>query len=215
MTWGKATPVLVVAAVFDALRLLCEFLWFFGPAIAAIACTAGVNNFLGATISGVIGKAVAAGCGLAAAAAGVIGIEVTGPLSIVMADAVGFMGWLVVGALLLTTNPRIFKENLLWIVGSLFASEIPFVGALPALTVAVWRMYRNQIKTEKAELADWEKKNAAAQLQERNQRAAQVIQIQAMQQAQFEEQEAEEEEMAEQQAESDEEFAPNEIPEPA
>jgi hypothetical protein len=51
-------------------------------------------------------------------------------------------------------------------------------------------MYRNQIKIEKAAFAKWEKENASAQLQQRNQVAAQVMQIQAAQQAQFMEQEA-------------------------
>jgi hypothetical protein len=205
MTWGKATPVLVIAVLFDALRLLFEWFWFFGPALAAIACTLGVNSFFGISIAGVVGKVVAAGCTVAAGVVGVASLEVSATFGTVMAMAVGFMGWLTVGIILLATNARIFKENLLWFVGALLISEVPIVGSIPAITIAVWRMYSQQIKTEKAALAKWKKGNAQAQLQERNQQAAQIMQIQAIQQAQFEQE----------QAANAEQFAEEEIPDEA
>jgi len=194
MTWGKAVPVLSVSVIFDALRIFFEWFVLFGPALGAVVCTAGVNSAIGTSVSGVGGKIVTAGC---TAVAGVLGFFGAGPIEafgIVMAMAVGFLGWLVVGGILLGTNSRIFKENALWFIGSLLVSEIPFVGSIPAITISVWRMYGRQIKMEKAALAKWKKEGAAAQLQERNQQIAQAqmmkIRDAQVQQAQFEEQEA-------------------------
>ena len=85
--------------------------------------------------------------------------------------ATGFAGWLIVGGWLMATNSRIFKENALWFVGSLLFSEVPFIGAIPAITVSVWKMHSNQIKIEKAAFAKWEKENADALVAEKRQQA--------------------------------------------
>ena len=191
MTWGKALPVLVIAILFDALRLFFEFFWFFGPALAAIGCTVGVTNFFGVSIAGTIGKVVATGCALAAGAVGTVSLEVTGTFGTVMAMAVGFLGWLIIGGIILSSNGRVFKENGLWFVASLLVSEVPIIGAFPAFTVSVWRIYSRQIKLERAALHAWHMENAQALLQEQNrQQAMQIMQAQAMQQVQFEQQEA-------------------------
>ena len=174
MTWGKASLVLAFAVVFDALRMMFEMFWFFGPALAALACTAGVNSALGTSVAAITGKITAAGCSLAAGAAGFVGAPVIAAFGVIMAMATGFAGWLVVGAIIMWTNKRIMKANAghaLWFVGSLLISEIPIVGTFPALTGVTWKMYSTQIKKDKEALKKYKEEQAAEQLKERQQQA--------------------------------------------
>jgi hypothetical protein len=114
-----------------------------------------------------------------------------------MAMAVGLMGWLTVGLMLILSNARIFEENAghaLWFAASLLISEIPIIGTIPALTVVVWRMYRVQIKKETAALRKYESEQAAALEEERQQRLAEFMQSRALQQAQMAQAEQQEQE---------------------
>lgn len=167
MTWGKAAPVLILAVVFDALRFMFEWFIFFGPAAAAAVCTAAVSsgNTLATTLGGI-------GCTAAATAGGIAAAPVFETFGIIMAMIAGFIGWLVIGAILLRGNARIFKENFLWFAGSLLVSEVPFVGSVPAITLILWRMYANQIKQEKADLKRYEEARATEQRQSQSQAAA-------------------------------------------
>lgn len=185
MTWAKATPVLVVAGIFDLLRMFFEMFWFFGPALAAVACTAGVNSYVGTTVAETAGKAVAVVCGAVAGVAGYFGSPAITAFGVVMAMAVGLFGWLVIGGWMMMTNARIFKENegnALWFVGSLIVSEIPIVGTIPGITGATFKMYRTQIKKDKENLKKYNESQAAAQAQERDQKIAQLMQARAAQQ---------------------------------
>ena len=56
MTWGKALPLLIVAGIFDVIRIFFEWFVFFGPALGAVACTAGVNSVVGTTVAATAGK---------------------------------------------------------------------------------------------------------------------------------------------------------------
>ncbi len=182
MTWGKAAPVLVISAIFDAVRFMFEWFIFFGPALAAVACTvAGSNTAIGSAVGTL---AVGTVCTAAAGVAGFFGIEVIGPFGIIMAMATGLAGWLTVGLILIMFNGRIFKENALGFAASLLVSEIPFVGSIPAITIAVWRMYHHQIKLEKAALEKYEKEQTATRLQQRNQQTAELMQARSAQLAQ-------------------------------
>lgn len=175
MTWKKASPVLVISVVFDALRLLFQMFWFFGPALAALYCTSKISGAVGTYGGGAL-------CAAGATAAGFFGAPAIAAFGVVMAMAVGLFGWLAVGGWLMATNSRIFKENALWFVGSLLFSEVPFIGAIPVITVSVWKMHSNQIKIEKAVYKKWQKENAAAELQERRQQEVQLMQARATQQ---------------------------------
>lgn len=185
MTWAKASPVLVVCVIFDALRIFFEQFWFFGPALAAVACTNIVSGWVGS-----LWGLTAAAC---AAAGGVLGYFGAAPIEafgVIMAMAVGLMGWLAIGLMLIVSNARIFEENAghaLWFAGSLLISEVPIVGTIPALTIIVWRMYRTQIKKEAAALQKYESEQAAARAEEQDERrrqAAELMQAHALQQAQ-------------------------------
>lgn len=185
MTWAKASPVLVVCVIFDALRIFFEQFWFFGPALAAVACTNIVSGWVGS-----LWGLTAAAC---AAAGGVLGYFGAAPIEafgVIMAMAVGLMGWLAIGLMLIVSNARIFEENAghaLWFAGSLLISEVPIVGTIPALTIIVWRMYRTQIKKEAAALQKYESEQAAARAEEQEERrrqAAELMQAHALQQAQ-------------------------------
>ena len=164
MTRGKASPVLVVSAIFDAVRLMFAGFIFFGPALAGLYCAVEVSgtalgSFVGTTI---VGKA----CGVGVGAAGVAGAGVIETFGIIMAMATGFAGWLAVLIILLMFNARIFKENALWFSGSLLISQIPFINSFPVLTFTVWKMYHTQIKIEKTEMKKWEKERADAEFRE-------------------------------------------------
>lgn len=197
MTWGKAALVLALAVIFDALRIFFNFFWFFGPAFAAMYCTAKAGAVVGMTIGGFF-------CGVGAGAVGFFGFGPLAAFGAVMAMSVGLAGWMTVGFLLIATNARIFKENptnTLIFVSSLGIAEIPFIGALPSITFATWKMYHSQIAQEKAALAQYEKERAAEQARERNQQAAALMQARVAQVAH-----------AEQQAANDTQYA-EEIPE--
>jgi hypothetical protein len=66
----------------------------------------------------------------------------------------------------------------LWFAGSLLLSETPLIGALPALTGIVGKMYRTQIQKEAAELAAYKKRREETTLAERRMKTAQFIQNQ-------------------------------------
>lgn len=184
MTWTKASPVLAIAAVFDALRLFFQMFWFFGPALAALYCTAKLSGGLSTWTLGLLGtKTAALACATGVGAVGTLGIEVIAPFGVIMAMAVGFVGWLTVGLILLTTNGRIFKENALWFASSLLVSEVPIVGSVPAITIALWKMYSRQIHTERTSFQKFQKEQAAAQAEEHNRQMAQLMQARAVQEA--------------------------------
>lgn len=173
MTWAKATPALVIAGIFDALRLMFVGFIFFGPAMAGLYCDYKVSDWIGSAFG-----LTKAACASGAVAVGFFGAPALIAFGTVMAMAVGFAGWLAVGGWLMITNSRIFKENTLWFVGSLLFSEVPFIGAIPAITVSVWKMHSNQIKIEKAAYKKWENETAAVEIQERQRQIAQAQFIQ-------------------------------------
>src|SRR3989338_8868062 len=151
MTWGRALRVLAVAVVFDGVRLMFQWFWLFGPALAGSAAGFWLSQYVGDLAGGLVGAGVAAGTGffLVAAYAG---------FGVVMAMIVGFLGWLTMGVLLLATNFRIFKTNAtagLWMLASLAIAETPFIGSIPSLTIATWRLYHTQIKKERAAHKAW------------------------------------------------------------
>lgn len=175
MTWVRATPVLVIAALFDALRFMFEWFVLFGPALIGVGC-------------GLVSGSVTFGavCTAGAGAAALWGAAVVETFGIVMAMVTGLAGWLVVGIMLLIGNSRIFKENLLWFVSSLLVSEIPFVGSIPAITLVVWRMYHNQIKTEKAAYKKYQAEEQARLQEEQQRLGAAQVQVKAQLQAEEE-----------------------------
>jgi len=191
MTWPKAIPTLVFAVLFDALRFMFEQFWFFGPAIAAAYCTTKVSDAVGTAIGATL-------CSAGAGVAGYFGAPAIIAFGVVMAMAVGFSGWLVIGGWLMMTNARIFTENAghsLWFVGSLILSEIPIVGSIPGFTGVTIKMYYTQIKKDKENMAKYEKEQATQQSQDQNQRNAELEQERTAQLEQAEQQEAENEEI--------------------
>lgn len=144
--------------------------------MAGLYCDYLVSDWIGSAFG--LTKTV---CAAGAVAAGFFGAPALIAFGTVMAMATGFAGWLAVGGWLMATNSRIFKENALWFIGSLLFSEVPFIGAIPAITVSVWKMHSNQIKIEKAAYKKWEKENADAQAQEQQQQIAQLMQARSAQ----------------------------------
>lgn len=207
MTWSKASPVLVVALIFDGLRILFDMFWFFGPAMVAIYCTIKVNGILTTVTFGLLGaKTAGAVCTTGAIAAGIAGAAAITTFGIIMAMAIGFLGWLTVGFIIMSTNSRIFKDSpghALWFVGSLIVSEIPIVDAFPALITATTKIYSAQIKNDKEKLRKYVEQEGADQSQTRNEQAAQLIQARQVQAMQAEQQEAANDEAYAQSADSE------------
>lgn len=188
MTWKKAMPVLLIAGIFDLLRLFFEFLAVTAPVVGAALCSYFVSSEN--AVATFIGNA---SCAVLATAGGIAAAPVLETFGIVMGMAIGLMGWLAVGLILLTKNRRIFAENLVWFMGALVVSEIPIVGSVPAITLILWKMYRNQIKTEQAASKAYAVATAAMearQAQEAARRA--LLEVEARQA----EEEAAEEEMS-------------------
>ena len=167
MTWRRALPVLSWCVVFDALRAFFESFWFFGPAVAAAACTLVGSN---TTVGGLIGtSAVAAACTAAATVGGAAVAEFTTPFGVIMAMAVGLIGWLTILLIQMVNNAGIFKENFSMILRyalGLLISVTPVIGALPSLTIVNTIMFRIQIKKGQEALARWEEEQATIQREE-------------------------------------------------
>jgi hypothetical protein len=160
MTWGRATPVLALCVVFDALRFMFVMFWFFGPALGAIGCTVGVNSALGTGVVEVAGKVVAGACTVGASAIGFFGSGAIEMFGTIMAMAVGLLGWATVTLLLVIMNPKIWTSNAfswVWSLCSLGVSEIPFVGTIPMLTITHCRLYAGQIRHDKTALLKYRK----------------------------------------------------------
>lgn len=173
-TWGKAAPVLVVAGIFDVLRLFFEQFWFFGPLLSGATAAAYVNSKIGFG-GAAVGKVVAFFTGITGAAA----FEVFG---LVMAMAVGFTGWMIIGLYLLIKNPRIFSTGAtskLWFLFGLFVSELPVLGSIPMLTISLSRMYRTQIRKDKRAMQKYRAQEAQRETEQRQARAQGLMQAQA------------------------------------
>lgn len=171
MTWGKASPYLIVAGIFDFLRAICEQSWLIAPALIGIGTSAAVGKVLGATVGGIVGKIA----GVAAAYFTTGALLVIGPI---MGMAVGFLGWLVLIGALLMLNPRIFKANelaLLWAGAGLIIGEMPLVGTLPSLSVTTWRLCHTQIKKERAAFKQWAQEEKAAAEREQAELMARIV----------------------------------------
>lgn len=178
MTWVKASRFLVAAAIFDLLRIMFEQFWFFGPALVAAYCTAKVGSVVGSTVGGWL-------CGPVALAAGILGFAAIEVFGIVMAMAVGLVGWLVVFGLLMFFNRRIFLENsgnMIFFGVSLLVSEIPLVGTIPAISLIVWRMLHVQIKKDRAAFAKYEREQETARVEEQKRRALAFMQMETVRQ---------------------------------
>lgn len=159
MTWSGALPVIIVAGLFDLVRMFFEMFWFFGPALAAVYCTSVAKGYVG-SLFGLTATICSVSAGLAGAAIS----EITIPLGVVMAMAVGMLGFLSLGLWILMTNARIFKTDAtasLWLAGSFCLAEMPLIGTLPAFSMALWKLYKKQIEIEGKALAEWEKQHAA------------------------------------------------------
>lgn len=150
MTWGRALPVLALCIVFDAIRFMFEQFWFFAPAFTAFLTSTFVSGYLGSTIGTAVGAAAGIGVGTFSPALQAFGL--------IMAMAVGLLGWAAVTLLLVMMNPRMFKADAtrwIWSLAALAVSEVPFVGTLPMLTITHWRLYAGQIRKDKEALKQY------------------------------------------------------------
>ena len=189
MTWGKASVVLVLGVVFDALGAFFALFWLLGPVFAGLICTG-----VGLATVGSLWGLTAYACATSAGFAGFAFSPALTAFGSVMAMLVGFAAWGTVGVILALTNGRIFKENftqMLWLLGGLALDQIPIVNAIPALTPILWRLYRAQIKKEKAALAEYKAKKEVLDTQERQEQFTRALQqMRAAQDAQREQKEA-------------------------
>lgn len=155
LSWPKATPLLVVSAIFDVFRYAFLFFWLFGPVLFAAVCTAYTTGTVSSLTFGFLGtKTAAAVCAAGAGVAGFVGFAPLVVFGTVMSIAVAILGFMVALTWLLLTDARVFRENpfnLLW----------SFEGLAGSLFVMVFFLYRAQIRREKKALKIWRAKNAA------------------------------------------------------
>jgi len=163
MTWVKAAPILGVCALFDLLRLIFEWFVIFGPALTITVVGAAFSKFLWDWLAGLLGA-------LIGGAAGFVGAAFFMVIGVFMAMAVGFAGWLFFGMALLISNRRIFKTDrwlIIKIIVGLAVAEIPFIGGIPTISIVGWRLYRVQIRKERAAHAAWQARKQEAEMAER------------------------------------------------
>lgn len=188
MTWRGASLVLILAGLFDVIRAFFQFFWFFGPALATIYCANKAAGILSTWTLGILGaKTAATLCAGAGVAAGAAAIAFTAPTGVIMADAVGLIGFLTLGLIIIMTNARILKTVSaapLQFAGAFAVGEVPFLGALPVFSITLWKLYRTQIQAEKASLAAWKKTRAAQEAEQGREKAAELTQARVSQEAQ-------------------------------
>ena len=168
MTWKKASWVLAIAAIFDALRYFFLLFWLFAPAMIALYCTAKVGD------TAVIGELLTAGCVAGATAIGFGGSAMFIAFGTIMAIAVGFAGWLITTFIITATNSRALGKNpsaVLWVFEGLGASVF----------IMVWGIYKTQIKKDKILLKKYQDEQSSQQKQEREQRLSEFMQARAAQ----------------------------------
>ena len=184
MTWGKATPVLVIALIFYLLRLVFEQFWFFGPALLGLAAGAKYGSIAGGAVTAAVG----------------VGEFFTGPVieifGVIMAMMVAVLGWGTIVLVIILTNGRLFKENakgwLISLAGFGF-SFIPIVGTVPSVLGTTIELYRQQIKCDKQKLRAWKAARKAYADQQRALQRAQAAEIAAQRAQEEGDAEAEEE----------------------
>lgn len=160
MTWRKAMPIILFALAFDLARVFFNFFWLFGPALLAGGIGSAASELVGETFGGMVG-------GAGGLLVGYFGSPVFVFFGIIMAMAVGLLGWMTIITLLLFFNTRIFApSSFITILLGFGISELPFVSVLPALTGTTLRLYRVQIRRERKALAAWQEEQAALQQQQ-------------------------------------------------
>lgn len=170
MTRAKEVRLLAIAIVFDALKFMFVWFWFFAPfIIGAVA-----NTAAGGGIAGKIAGFLGIGVGAAISPA-------IGAIGIVLAMAVGALGWMVLitvmamsGIPLLAGNSRRFLKMFV----AFCASEAPFLDMIPAFTPFIFSVIREERAADKKALAAHRAEQAAAMRQ--SQRAAYMQQQQMM-----------------------------------
>ncbi len=167
MTWPKAMPIVLVALIFDIARAFFNFFWLFGPAMLAAGVGSAASNATPSLPGSTVSSAIGAGAGaLTGLAAGYFGAPVFMFFGVVMAMAVGLLGWMSVIVLLLFFNTRIFSpSSFITMLLGFSLSELPFISALPALTGTTLRLFHVQIKREHKALEVWKKEEAALKAQ--------------------------------------------------
>jgi hypothetical protein len=153
MTWGKASPVLALSGVFWLLQLAFQWFWLLGPVLIGVGSGAIASYYFGSAAGYVTGAVSGFLSGLVGSGSGAF--EVFG---FVMAMAIGLCGWLFVMAAIAWSDFRLLRENAWGMLGLIIGfciSEIPVLGSVPSLPVAVWRMYGAQIRADREALAAW------------------------------------------------------------
>ena len=199
MTWRRATPVFILAIIFDVLRGFFAFFWLFGPALAFMYCDWKVGQYLW---SGAASLVCSAGAGIL----GISAFAILAPFGAVMAMAVGFIGFLALFGTVFLSNRRIFHDepiSIIEILGGFALSEVPLLDAIPVFTFLIWRLYGKQIKKDAKKLQEWNKQYAAAMAVRDQEIAGQIMQLQQAQMQEVVAQEAENDAYAEEMAEQE------------
>jgi len=202
----KAYPVVAVAILFDLARLFFGSFWFFGPAIGAAACTAGVDYATGIQATGAAGAAAASLCGAAAVGGGVYFGAALIAIGATLAFDVAVLGWMTITLWLLHRNPRIFMWNTLEIGHAIWfyiqltiLPAIPIIGCAPVVSRVVYKGYKFQIKMETKVLEAYNEEQAARANQEQQEQINDIARMRAMRNARAAQEaiEAEQEEIPE------------------
>lgn len=142
MTWSKAAPVLITAAITDAMRAFFALFFITGPILIGVATNAAASQYVGTFL----GKYIGAALGTAVLLTTGAGLEVFG---IIMAMCIGLLGWLVSVLLLLLGGVSLMQSRMFFLsLMSLIGSEAPIVNAAPFLTPSVFFMVRGQINED-------------------------------------------------------------------
>lgn len=181
MTGGRATLLFAPAVLLDALKFACTQLWFFGPALIALAGSAAVGGgWFGAAVGTIIGAGAAATAGAA--------IEMIG---VILALAVGLLGWMLLLTLMIFMGIQpLHSRNFTAVLVGFILSEIPFIDAVPSFTVSMWRVVQGQRKADKEARKKWQAENAEAIKQQERMNRVQMKQQLELQAAQEEADEA-------------------------
>jgi hypothetical protein len=201
----KATILMSLALVFDVLKFMATQLWIFGPALVGGAAGVAVASQYGALAGKAAGLITGAASGAAELIPGVAaGVELIG---VILALAIGLLGWLILITVMASFRIRFFKgesRNFLRLFVGFLVSEIPLIDALPSFTVSTWLIIRGEYKAQKEAKAKYDAEYGAflkQQQRTQNIEQKQLLQLQAAQiQAEQDEQDLADADAAEQEA---------------
>lgn len=119
-------------------------------------------------------------------------------IGLIFAAIFAFIGWLVLGLMILMGNRRMFAYgafDFIWFIAAFAGAMMPFVGGLPFMSGTLFFLFRKQIHAERKLLQKWQAEEAKRVAEQNAARQIEILGAQAYLTARTSAEAAEEEEI--------------------